>query len=65
MKNRLKIVILAIFIIFFFVIFGISTNSPLLIIRGGVPCIVFLFICLYLDLHNDKVSQWFDKTKLW
>lgn len=65
MKNRVKIGILAIFITFFFGILGISKNSALLIIGGGVPCIVFVLICWYLDLHNDKVSKWFDKTKLW
>lgn len=65
MKNRVKIRILAIFITYFFGILGISINSVLLIIGGGVPCIAFIFICLYLDLHNDKVSKWFDKTKLW
>lgn len=65
MENRIKIGILAIFITFFFGMFGVSTNNPLLIIGSGVPCIIFMFICLYLDLHNDKVSKWFDKTKLW
>lgn len=65
MKNRVKIGILAVFIVFFFGILGISINSKSFIIGGGVPCIVFMFICLYLDLHNDKVNKWFNKTKLW
>lgn len=64
MENRVKIGILAVFITFFFGMLGISINSVLPIIGGGVPCIVLMLICWYLDLHNDKVSKWFDETKL-
>lgn len=65
MENRVKIGNLNVFITFFFGILGISINSVLTIIGGGVFCIVLTLICWYLDLHNDKVSKWFDKTKLW
>ena len=65
MENRVKIGILTVFIAFFFGMLGISTKSVLTIIGGGVSCIVLILICCYLDLHNDKVSKWFDETKLW
>lgn len=64
MENRVKIGVLAIFVTFFFGIVGISINNMLLSIKGGMCCLVFVLICLCLDLFNDKVSKWFDKTKL-
>ena len=61
MKNRIKIGILAVFVVFFFEILGLLINSKSLIIGSVVPCIVFIFICLYLDLHNDKANKFFNK----
>lgn len=63
MKNRFKIQILIIFITMFFGIFGLLKSNILIIIGGGMICIIFMLICLYLDLCNYKVNKWLDKTK--